>query len=116
MKYRLDSGDEGCKPSVIRFYNPQLSMSGALAHFAFGVAMTTLLITILVPNIRYPRTFLLAGDGWAMLPDLHWVSPVYTQQLRAFHESSLWTDLFWLHRTLDRVDPSDSNTITSALL
>jgi hypothetical protein len=51
-----------------------------------------------------------------MLLDLHWVSPVYTQQLRAFHESSLWTDLFWLHRTLDRIDPSDPNTIAASLL
>ena len=91
-------------------------MSAALAHFAFGAALTTLLITFFVPNIRYPRTWLLAGGGWAMLPDLHWVSPLYTQQLRAFHEHSVWTDFFWLHRTLDRVDPTDSNSIAAALL
>jgi hypothetical protein len=63
MEYRLDSGDDWCTPNVMLYYNPQLDMSGALAHFAFGAAMTTLLITVLVPNIRYPRTFLLAGGS-----------------------------------------------------
>lgn len=88
----------------------------AIGHFAFGAAITTLLITFLVPNVRYPRTLLLAGGGWAMLPDLHWVSPVYSQQLRTVHQTSLWTDLFWFHRTLDQIDPSDSKAIAAVFL
>jgi len=91
-------------------------MSMALAHFAFGAAMTTLLITFFLPAVRYPRTLLLVGGGWAMLPDLHWVSPVFTQQLHTIHQTSLWTDLFWFHRTLDQVDPTDSKAIAALFL
>jgi hypothetical protein len=82
-------------------------MSLALAHFAVGAAVTTLLVTFLVPTVRYPRTLALVGGGWAMLPDLHQVSPVAVAPLRAFHGSP-WADLFWFHRTLDRLDPTDS--------
>lgn len=88
----------------------------AIAHFAFGAAMTTLVITFLVPDVRYPRTLLLLGGGWAMIPDFHWVSPVAKAQLRAVHQTSLWTDLFWFHRTLDRVDPTDSKTVSAMFL
>ena len=88
----------------------------AIAHFSFGAAMTTLLVTFLVPAVRYPRTLLLAGGGWAMLPDLHWVSPVFTQQLRTVHQTSPWTDLFWFHRTLDRVDPNNSRALAAGFL
>ncbi|WP_135855109.1 hypothetical protein [Halorussus salinus] len=91
-------------------------MSMAIAHFAFGAAMTTLLITFLVPAVRYPRTLLLVGGGWAMLPDLHWVSPIFNQQLRTLHQTSVWMDLFWFHRTLDQADPSDSKTIAGGFL
>ena len=78
--------------------------------------MTTLLITLFIPAIRYPRTLLLVGGGWAMLPDFHWVSPVFAQELRTIHQTSPWTDLFWLHRTMDQVDPSDSKAIAAVFL
>lgn len=91
-------------------------MSMALAHFAFGAAMTTLVVTFIVPTVWYPRTLALAGGGWAMVPDFHWVSPVATGTLREFHRSSVWTDVFWLHRSLDRFDPTDSATVAAALL
>lgn len=114
--HRPDTEYMCCKPRIIFAIVVQLKVSAALTHFTFGAGMTTLLITFLIPNIRYPRTFLLAGGGWAMLPDLHWVSPIFTHQLHTFHQHSLWTDLFWLHRTLDRADPTDSNTIAAILL
>ncbi|MBX0297861.1 hypothetical protein [Haloarcula nitratireducens] len=91
-------------------------MSMALGHFAFGAAMTTFLITVFVPAIRYPRTLLLVGGGWAMLPDLHWLSPVFAQQLRAIHQTSPWVDLFWFHRTLDQLDTGDSKAVTAGFL
>lgn len=91
-------------------------MSLAIAHFAVGAAMTTLLVTYLLPAVRYPRTLPLAGGAWAVLPDLHWVSPVFQQQLRTFHHTSVLTDLFWFHRILDRLDPSDSKMIATVLL
>lgn len=88
----------------------------AIAHFAFGAAMTTLLITFLVPAVRYPRTLLLVGGGWAMLPDFHWVSPVFKQQLHTIHQTSPWMDLFWFHRILDRVDLTDSKAVAAVFL
>lgn len=91
-------------------------MSMAIAHFALGAGMTTLLITFFIPDARYPRTLLLGGGGWAMLPDVHWVSPVAKQQLHTIHQTSLWADFFWLHRTLDRIDPTDSKTTAAVLL
>ncbi len=90
-------------------------MSLALAHFAFGAAMTTLLI-VLLPSARYPRTAVLVGGGWAMLPDFHWVSPVARETLREIHRSSALTDVFWLHRTLDRLDSSDSPAVAAGFL
>jgi hypothetical protein len=65
----------------------------AAAHFAVGATLTTLAVTFLGPELRYPRTAVLAGGGWAMVPDVHWVSPVATARLRAFHRSPL-ADLF----------------------
>jgi hypothetical protein len=91
------------------------AMSLALAHFAFGATVTTLLVAFL-PGVRYPRTIVLAGGGWAMLPDLHWVSPVARQQLYRIHQSSPLTDLFWLHRSMDWVDPGDSKAVAAALV
>ena len=88
----------------------------ALAHFAFGAAMTTLVVTLLVPTVWYPRTLVLVGGGWAMVPDFHWVSPVANAQLRQIHETSLLTDLFWFHRTWDRVDPTDSKLVAAGLV
>jgi len=91
-------------------------MSMALSHFAFGAGMTTLVVTLLVPTVWFTRTLILAGGGWAMLPDLHWVSPIATQQLYQWHRTSVWTDLFWLHRTWDRVDPTDSTATAAGLV
>lgn len=90
-------------------------MSMALGHFAFGAAMTTLVITFLIPTVGYPRMLIFAGGGWAMLPDLHWVSPFATEQLQQLHHASVWMDLFWLHRTWDRIDPTDSKSIAAGL-
>jgi hypothetical protein len=91
-------------------------MSLAIAHFAFGATVTTLVLAAVGPTFGYPRTVVLAGGGWALVPDLHWVSPVARRRLHRIHESSPVTDLFWLHRTLDRVDPADSKTVAAALV
>lgn len=91
-------------------------MSMAIAHFAFGAAMTTLVITFFVPVVWYPRTVILAGGGWAMVPDFHWVSPVANRGLHRIHETSPMTDLFWFHRTLDRLDPTDSKSIAALFI
>lgn len=90
-------------------------MSLAVAHFAFGGAVTVLAVTYLVPDVRYPRVVALAGGVWAMLPDAHWVSPVAATELKAVHGSPL-VDLFFLHHTLDALDATDSKTVAAAFL
>lgn len=91
-------------------------MSLDIAHFAFGAATTSLAITFLVPTVWNPRTLIVGGGGWAMLPDVHWVSPIWQAELHALHSSSVWVDLFWLHRTLDRLDPGDSKLVAAGFL
>jgi len=91
-------------------------MSIAIGHFVVGAALTTIVVTLFVPNVRYPRTIVLAGGGWAMVPDFHQVSPIARETLYEFHQSSPLTDLFWFHRTLDTLDTTDSNAIAALLL
>lgn len=88
----------------------------AIAHFVFGAAMTSLVITFLIPGVCSPRTLVLVGGGWAMLPDLHQMNPIAQAQLKALHTNSLWTDLFWFHRTLDRLDSTDSELLATVVL
>lgn len=101
-------------------------MSMAITHFAFGAAMTTVLVTLFfslgpsplsalvgnsawdrLPAVPYPRTVVLFGGVWAMLPDAYRISPVGRSWLFDFHKGH-WADLFWFHRTLDVLDPHDS--------
>ncbi|WP_276259210.1 hypothetical protein [Haloglomus litoreum] len=90
-------------------------MSLAITHFAVGAALTALVLTYLVPGVRYPRLLSGLGGGWAMVPDAHWVSPVAATSLKAAHGSPL-ADLFWLHRALDTADPTDSKAVAAAAL
>ncbi len=91
-------------------------MSTALAHVAFGAAMTTLVIVTMVPTVPYPRAIVAFGGAWALLPDVYRISPLFRAELEAFHHYSPWADLFWLHGTLDRLDPYDSKRVTVAML
>lgn len=84
-----------------------------IAHFAFGAAVTTFVVTYLVPVVWYPRTTAMVGGGWAMLPDAHNVSPVFAAELGHLHYSSPWMDLFWLHRTLDGLDAANSQAFAA---
>lgn len=91
-------------------------MPQGIAHFAFGAAVTTLVVTVLVPGVGYPRTLAALGGGWATLPDAHNVSPVFAAQLRQLHYTSPWMDLFWFHRTLDGIEAANSNAFAAAML
>jgi hypothetical protein len=87
-------------------------MSRAITHFAIGAALTALAVTLL-PGVPYPRTVVLLGGGWALVPDA--AKLVSHPWLRAFHRSR-WADVFWFHRTLDGVDRTDSTRVASAAL
>jgi hypothetical protein len=88
-------------------------MSLAIGHFALGATATALVVTYLLPKLPYPRTLVLLGGVWSLLPDaakLFSAAP----RLVAFHESQ-WANAFWFHRALDRFDAADSPR-TSAVL
>lgn len=91
-------------------------MSIAIAHFAVGAALTTLVVAAVAPDCRYPRTAIGLGGAWAMLPDVHWVSPVADEFLYRVHGTPIVTDLFWFHGTLDRLDPGDSKAVAAVAI
>ncbi|GAB3681462.1 hypothetical protein GCM10028857_05720 [Salinarchaeum chitinilyticum] len=85
-------------------------MSQAITHFAVGATIAILAVTFLVPNVRYPRTWTIVAGGWAMVPDASKL--LETSGTLGFHDS-VWADLFWAHRALDRADPTDSTVWAS---
>ena len=86
-------------------------MSQGITHFAVGATLTTLVETLAVPDVRYPRVWALLGGCWAMLPDA--AKLVDSDAVYAFHYTR-WADLFWGHRTMDRVDADDSAALGAA--
>ncbi|WP_331233497.1 hypothetical protein [Natronorarus salvus] len=82
-------------------------MSQGITHFSVGAAATAVLVTLL-PPCPYSRTLVLLGGVWALIPDAAKLVP--HPLLRRFHRC-LWADLFWFHRTLDRLDEEDSARI-----
>jgi hypothetical protein len=88
-------------------------MSQGVTHFAVGATVTVLVVTFLIPQVRYPRSLAIVGGLWAMVPD---ASKLYdSSETLAFHDS-VWAELFWAHRSLDRLDPADSTVLATAAL
>jgi len=90
-------------------------MSMALTHFAVGGTLTAVVALYLLPPTKYARTLVLFGGGWGMIPDIHWVTPVYATELKTLH-SSVFANVFWLHETLDVLDPTDSRVVGALAL
>lgn len=88
-------------------------MSQGVTHFAVGATATVLVVTFLLPAVRYPRSWAVVGGLWAMLPDASKL--VDAPWTLAFHDS-IWADLFWAHGTLDRLDPGDSTVWATVAL
>lgn len=88
-------------------------MSQGITHFAVGATVTILTVALVVPNVRYPRTWTIVGGGWAMIPD---GSKLYASEgTIAFHDST-WANVFWAHQLLDRLDPGDSTVWASGAI
>lgn len=88
-------------------------MAMAITHFAIGMGATVLLITFLIPWVRYPRLIGLLGGLWAMVPDA--TKLVDWAWLAWAHDSRL-ADVFWLHATLDDTLPDTTEVAVVALL
>ncbi|TYL36410.1 hypothetical protein CV102_22560 [Natronococcus pandeyae] len=78
-------------------------MSLVLTHFAVGAIATAILVHLFFPSLRYKMTVIVGGGIWALIPDLHGITPVYTDVFYAL-DTSRWADLFWFHRTMDRLE------------
>lgn len=90
-------------------------MSMAIAHFAIG-ALTTLLFTkVFASRFVTSPTVLIGGGIWGLVPDVHWVTPVGKYLLYSFHHSIL-ANLFFFHRVVDRLDPTNSRPVAAFLL
>lgn len=87
----------------------------AIAQFAIGGTCTALVAFYLLPPTRHARTLVLLCGGWGMLPDVHWVAPVYATELKALH-GSVFTNIFWFYHTLDLTDSADSYTMAALVL
>lgn len=85
-------------------------MSQGITHFAVGATVTILAAALVVPDVRYPRTWSIVGGGWAMVPD---ASKLYASGGTLSFHDSIWANAFWGHRLLDRLDPGDSTAWAS---
>jgi len=74
-------------------------MSLAVTHFAVGAGLMELLLLFRSP-IRYRQSLVVASGMWALVPDLHYVSPVLRVPLSQL-KSTIFGNLFWFHAFLD---------------
>lgn len=87
----------------------------AVTHFAFGAICMTVIVSYLLPSIRYSRTLVIGSGCWAMVPDFHQIAPL-RQSLFAGAHSSIYANLFWFHRIFDIVDRGDSHRFAAVML
>jgi len=75
-----------------------------IIHFALGGALMTLLVTLLRPSLCHPRTAVVTGGLWAMVPDGWWLVLLFNEPMAAvaktLHTSQV-ANLFWFHHFLD---------------
>lgn len=76
------------------------SMSLAMTHFAIGAGLMQLALLALDPSVRYRESLIVASGLWALVPDLHYVVPVFNEQLSQI-KASILGNLFWFHAALD---------------
>lgn len=82
------------------------TMSLAITHFVFGASATMLVVTFFLPRMRFPRTLMVLGGLWAMVPDVGKVVSAFGF-VDAVHDST-WANIFWAHHFLDVIDPADT--------
>lgn len=83
-------------------------MSLAITHFVIGAGLTALLVHLAFPWVRYRQTWIILGGIWALVPDLHYISPVFTDELAGI-KSTVFGDVFWFHAFLDGLYKTDNS-------
>lgn len=76
-------------------------------HVGFAVVVTALVLSRTDLRRRTRWGVLVASGAWAVFPDLHNFVPVIKPWFRPMFHQSMLTNVFWLHRFIDRVDPGD---------
>lgn len=89
-------------------------MGLALTHFAVGAILMQLILLGIAPGHPYRRSLVIVSGCWALLPDLHYVSPVYRDALSQL-KFTVFGDLFWFHRFLDAAEPGRGSRTTAAV-
>ncbi len=87
-------------------------MSQALTHFAIGATGMTVLVALFPGRVRIPRTLILLGGVFALVPDAYKIAPTYVGWIEVIHNSTMG-NLFWLHQLVDALDPADSYLVTA---
>jgi hypothetical protein len=85
-------------------------MSLAIAHFAFGASLGVIILLISGLYKYWIRSVVIFISGFAsMIPDVHHIIPKNSFSEFAYQiHNSHTADLFFLHRTMDTVDPNDT--------
>ena len=73
-----------------------------ITHFAVGVGATALVVTFLVPQVSYPRTWVVLGGIWALIPRFAVELSVASGRLAPLFDSRP-ADLFWFYHTISRL-------------
>lgn len=90
-------------------------MSLAITHFAFGAAMTALLVWVLAPGHRHRTTLIVLGGLWALVPDLHYILPPrYAESFQGIKHTVVG-DVFWFHATFDRLVQGEGTRVGGAV-
>lgn len=86
-------------------------------HIGVAGIVTVVALFVVAPGTRVRGVVVAASGLWAILPDFHHALDAFPRlqaQWFALHRSPL-ADLFWLHRTIDRVDPRDRVAFSLAM-
>lgn len=90
-------------------------MSLAVTHFAFGAAMTTIVVWAVAPSHRYRTTLAVLGGLWALVPDLHYVVPGRVGGTTRGLKQTVLGDVFWFHATMDGLVQGEGTRLGAAI-
>jgi len=75
-------------------------MSLAITHFAVGATGMILILELTQTDTDYRASLVLLSGLWGLIPDLHYVAPIFADKLK-YIKQSIWGNVFWFHGYLD---------------
>lgn len=92
-----------------------MDMGLAITHFALGAGTMQLLLGAAAPGYRYRQSLVVVSGLWALVPDLHYVSPILQGPLSQIKFSVLG-NAFWFHHALDSLHPGRGTREMAAVM